>query len=60
MRGPNRASQVSSILTQAQENNMMTFIRKTTERYARVKSMCKRLGLDGEERRGNVNNFRDS
>ena len=32
-----RASQVSSILTQAQENNTITFIRKTTERYACVK-----------------------
>ena len=52
MRGPTRASQVSSILTQAQEYNMMTFKGKTTERYARVKSTCKRLGLERGEGEG--------
>jgi len=33
MRRPAKASQVSSLLTQAQENIMMTFIGKTTKRY---------------------------
>ena len=60
MRRPTRASQVSSILTQAQENNTITFIGKTTERYACVKSTCKRLGPEGEGGRGNVNHFVDT